>query len=416
MTEACRNVRIAVLNSHPIQYFAPLYSYINAAKAGLDVTALYLSDYSISGGRDEDFGREVEWDIDLLAGYGSVFLGGRGKHRAPKGFWSLFAPKIWTELRSGKYDALWLHGHNYASNLLGLLAAKSASMHVLMRGETHLGCSRSSLKSLIRRPLIGSLYSVCDGLLAIGTANTEFYKAMGVPNRKIFLTPYAVDNDRFIRASRLTTERRREVRAKLGISAEAPAILFAAKFTERKRPFVLIEAAAALRRATERQFDIVMVGSGELEVEMRALCARHGLKNAVFPGFINQAELPSIYGACDIFVLPSVEEPWGLAVNEAMCAKLAVVVSREVGCARDLVIDGVNGFAPRADDTHGFCQALKRLVEDDALRQRFGEASLAQIEHWGYRECLDGLRQALCSLMPARFCRPSTGLAAVQDA
>ena len=63
-----------MLNSHPIQYFAPLYAYLNTAP-DLEVTALYLSDVSIRGGKDSGFGRDVKWDVDLLAGYRSVFLG-----------------------------------------------------------------------------------------------------------------------------------------------------------------------------------------------------------------------------------------------------------------------------------------------------------------------------------------------------
>ena len=111
--------RIAVLNSHPIQYFAPLYAYLNAAP-DLDVTALYLSDFSIRGGKDAGFGRDVKWDLDLLAGYRSVFLGEAARTREPRGFWSLVAPQVWNELRSGRYDVLWLHGHNYAANLIAL--------------------------------------------------------------------------------------------------------------------------------------------------------------------------------------------------------------------------------------------------------------------------------------------------------
>src|SRR5262249_44642650 len=121
--------RIAVLNSHPIQYFAPLYAYLNAA-SDLEVTAFYLYDFSIRGGRDAGFGREIKWDVDLLAGYPSVFLGHAARTREPAGFWSLIAPKVWSELRSGRYDVLWLHGHNYAANLLALLAAKSRGMPV----------------------------------------------------------------------------------------------------------------------------------------------------------------------------------------------------------------------------------------------------------------------------------------------
>jgi hypothetical protein len=85
--------RIAILNSHPIQYFAPLYAYLNAAP-DLDITALYLSDISIRGGRDRGFGLDVKWDIDLLAGYRTVFLGKAAQSRIPGGFMSLVAPEV----------------------------------------------------------------------------------------------------------------------------------------------------------------------------------------------------------------------------------------------------------------------------------------------------------------------------------
>ncbi|HVT26794.1 MAG TPA: glycosyltransferase, partial [Lacipirellulaceae bacterium] len=194
-----RHTRIAVLNSHPIQYFAPLYAYLNAAP-DLDVTALYLSDLSLRGGRDAEFGLDVKWDVDLLSGYRARYLGQASK-REPGGFWSLVAPEVWGELRSGRYDVVWLHGHNYAANLIGLMAAKTAGLPVMMRGETHLGLPRYGIKSTLRRPLMGSLYRCCDRLLAIGSANAAFYQAMGVPRHKIFLVPYSVDNDRFIKSA-----------------------------------------------------------------------------------------------------------------------------------------------------------------------------------------------------------------------
>ena len=115
----------------------------------------------------------------------------------------------------------------------------------------------------------------------------------------------------------------------------------------------------------------------------------------MFTGFINQAELPMLYGALDIFVLPSEHEPWALAVNEAMCAGLPVVVSREVGCVPDLVRDGVNGYTPAAGDIEKLAHALRALIEDEALRRRQGHASLARIQKWGYEECLEGIRSAL---------------------
>jgi glycosyltransferase involved in cell wall biosynthesis len=389
--------RIAVLNSHPIQYFAPLYAYLNAAP-DLDVTALYLSDFSVRGGRDAGFGRDVRWDLDLLAGYRSLFLGQGARMREPKGFWSLVAPQVWSELRSGRYDVVWLHGHNYAANLIALVAAKTAGLPVMMRGETHLGLPRHGIKAKLRRPVMAALYRSCDRLLAIGSANAAFYRAMGVPDHKIFLVPYSVDNDRFIQSARLTGNQKLKVRKRYNMPAGRPAVLYAAKFTRRKRPGDLLEAARRLKFETGCPFTLVMAGSGELEAQLRAFCAEHALDNVVFTGFLNQSELPRLYAASDIFVLPSEHEPWGLAVNEAMCASLPIIVSREVGCVPDLVRDGVNGYTPAAGDIDALTASLQRLIEDEGLRRRHGQESLARILQWGYRQCLEGIRSALAGL------------------
>jgi glycosyltransferase involved in cell wall biosynthesis len=389
--------RIAVLNSHPIQYFAPLYAYLNTAP-DLEVTALYLSDFSIRGGRDVGFGQKVKWDLDLLAGYRSIFLGERAHVRVPQGFWSLIAPQVWKELRSGRYDVLWLHGHNYAANLLALLAAKTAGLIVMMRGETQLRLPRHGIKRGLRFPAMCTLYGLCDRLLAIGSANAAFYRAMGVPDRKIFLVPYCVDNDRFMKAASLSDEQRKEIRNRYKIPIDRPSVLYAAKLTPRKRPQDLLEGARRLKKESDRPFTLVMTGSGELEGALRKFCAEHALDHVVFTGFVNQSELPALYAASDVFVLPAEHEPWGLAVNEAMCACLPVVVSREVGCVPDLVQDGINGYTPAAGDIDGLVRALRRLIEDEALRRRQGRASLARISQWNYGNCLKGIRSALESL------------------
>jgi glycosyltransferase involved in cell wall biosynthesis len=386
-----------VLNSHPIQYFAPLYAYLNAAP-DLEVTALYLSDVSIRGGKDVEFGREVKWDVDLIAGYRSVFLGAAAQRRQPGGFWSLVAPQVWNELRSGRYDVLWLHGHNYAANLIALVAGTTAGVPVMMRCDTPLGLPCHGIKGVLRRPLLGTLYGWCDRFLAVGTENAAYYRAMGVPDHKIFLVPYAVDNDRFMQSTKLTDDQRSVVRKRYNIPVDRPALLYAAKFTRLKRPGDMLKVAQLLRSHTKRPFSVVMAGSGELEPELRNFSAHNRLENVVFTGFVNQAELPSLYGAADVFVLPSQDDHWGLAVNEAMCAGLPIVVSREVGCVPDLVRDGVNGFTPAAGDIGSLAQAIQRLVEDDDLRRRQGRASLARILEWSYLECLHGIRAALVGL------------------
>lgn len=388
-----RAYRLAVVNSHPIQYFAPLYAYLSREPA-LQVTALYCSDFSLRGAIDPGFNREVTWDVDLLTGYHSVFIGESAKRRTPAGFWSLVCPQIWDGIRSGRYDAIWLHGYNYAAYILALVAAKSKGLPVLMRSETHLGLSRTGWRSRIRDAVLSIAYRFVDGFLAIGSGNRAYYRALGVPDEKIFDVPYTVDNDRFIAAAVLAPAERAEVRRKYGLPLDRPVVLYASKFMRRKHPDDVIRAMAHLHDQAQAA-TLFMVGTGEMERELRDLANSLGMDNVVFGGFINQAELPKIYAASDIFVLPSENEPWGLIVNEVMCAGIPVVVSGEVGCVADLVKDGVNGYQTKAGDVESLAIALEKLLADDIQRRKMGVASLSIIRDWSYEQCRQGITEAL---------------------
>jgi glycosyltransferase involved in cell wall biosynthesis len=390
-----RKTRIVVVNTHPIQYFAPLYAYLNASP-DLEVTALYLSDFSLRGAEDQGFEQVVKWDIDLLTGYPHMFVGRNARKLEPRGFASMIVPEVWQAVRNGSYDALWLHGHGIAANLIAFAAAKSIGIPVFMRSETHAGLPRTKLKAAMRKLLMSTLYKQCDGFLAIGTANKNFYMTMGVPEEKISLVPYTVDNTRFIAKARLSDDERRATRRRYGISTDRPAVLYVSKFMRRKHPDHLVLAAQRLA-SDGLSFDLVLAGSGEMKSELEALIARGGPPNVVMPGFINQQEMPKLLGACDLFVLPSEDEPWGLIVNEAMCAGLPIIASHEVGCVPDLVQAGDNGLTFQAGDINGLAQALAPLIQSTSMRAKMGRSSLALISRWNYDQCREGLRHALAS-------------------
>jgi glycosyltransferase involved in cell wall biosynthesis len=391
-----KRLRIAFVNTHPIQYFAPLYAYLNQAD-DLAVSAIYLSDYSVRGATDRFFGRSVKWDIDLLSGYEARFVPGAARRAEPRGFFSMVAFQLWHQVREGGFDALVVHGHTPVAMLVAVVAAKWARMPVFARGETHLGLRRSALKLALRYSVMRTFYRLFDGLLAIGSANAEFYRAMGVPESRIFLMPYAVDNARFMQASRMTTAEHAELRASFGVRDNRPIVLFAGKFQRRKRPDDLLRAAARLTRDGV-VFHVLMVGSGEMEIELRELATELGMSNVHFSGFVNQTALPRIYAACDVFVLPSENESWGLAVNEAMCVALPIVASAEIGCVPDLVQNGVNGRTFEAGDVAALADALRPLLDDAGMRRRMGQASRDIIARWSYGECRGGLRGALASI------------------
>jgi glycosyltransferase involved in cell wall biosynthesis len=391
-----RKSHVAFVNTHPIQYFGPLYANLNASD-DIAITALYLSDYSVRGALDRSFGQVVKWNIDLLSGYDARFVSGASRRDERLGFWSVTAPAIWNEVCRGKFDAIVVHGHTPAAMLLAVAAAKWARTPVFMRAETHLGLRRSGLKRATRRIALSNLYRQLSGVLAIGSANAAFYRAMGVPESKIFSMPYTVDNERFMRASRLSTADRLARREALGVHDDRPVVLYAAKLQRRKRPDDLIRAAARLSK-DGMTFHLAIVGSGEMQSELSNLVAHLALKNVQFCGFVNQRALPTLYGAADIFVLPSEDEPWGLTVNEAMCAGLPIIASNSIGCVPDLVRDGENGRVFPAGDVASLADAILDLVLHSTIREAMGKASIKIISQWSYAECHRGLRAALASV------------------
>lgn len=390
--------RIGFINSHPIQYFVPLYRRINQS-ADLEAVPIYLTNHSIRGDFDPGFKQKLTWDIDLLGGTDPIFVAGAEQRKLAPGPLRMLAPGVIDAVAHAGLDALVIHGHNFGANHLATITAKLRGIPVLSRGETHLDLPFSERRLALRRALMPRYYAWLDGFLAIGARNREFYRAMGVPDARIFDFPYTVDNERMIAAAKLKPAERRALRAELGLRDGVPAIIYASKFMPRKHPDQVLEAGRRLREEG-LDCDLLMVGSGEMERELRAQAAEMPGAPPVFTGFINQTQLPRLFAASDIFVLPSEAEPWGLIINEAMCAGLPIVASREIGAVADLVVAGDNGAVFDAGDADGLTAALQPLVADRSTAQAMGKRSLERIAGWNYDRCVAGLRAAVGALAP----------------
>lgn len=389
--------RLAVLNSHPIQYFAPLYRRL-AQEQEVDIVVYYCHRQGSETYVDHGFGVAVQWDTPLLEGYCHEFLSNWRPSQHVGGFFSLVNPALIGKLAKSRPHALLVHGHAYFTYILGILAANLLGIPVFMRCETHLLLNRTAVKQSLRQPLMTLLYRrLCARCLAIGSRNRQFYASFGVPAQRIFDVPYVVDNDFFLSRASACRPQREAIRRAIGVNEDVPIILFASKLTPRKRPLDLLLAYHRLRQHS-RQAALVFVGSGELEGALRSFVAERQTPDVHFLGFRNQSELPCLYAAADLFVLSSENEPWGLILNEVMCAGLPVVASDEIGAAPDLVHDGDNGFTFPAGDVDSLAERLATLIGDTALRDEMGRRSSEIISAWNLDRCAKGVLAALRSL------------------
>lgn len=396
-----RTVRIAYFVSHPIQYQVPLLRRI-AQEPDIEMTTFFSSDLSVRGYKDEGFGVEVKWDIPLLGGYRYEFLP-RFRKDDSLGFAKPINRGIVKRLYHGRFDLAWVFGYHRLVCLQAIGAANLLRIPVLLQSDSNLfSPERPKWKLAVKASLAEFLKPMIDGVLAVGEANADYWHHYFGGDVPLFRYPYAVDNQFFRDNVLRAATRRDELRRELDLEAGRPVVLFAAKFLEWKRPADLIEAFIRLSFAPEagKNAYLLMVGDGADRPNMERRVRESGLSNIRFLGFKNQTELPRYFDLCDIFVLPSHGEPWGLVVNEVMNAGRPVIVSDRVGCLADLVRDGFNGFVYPSKDVAALANCLRCLIDNPRLRTSMGENSLRIIHQHSFEQDVAGLRQALAHVLP----------------
>ncbi len=398
-----RRLRLAYLVTHPIQYQAPLLRRV-AAEPDIDFTAFFGSDFSARAFTAGEFGRTIQWDVPLLEGYRhevlpQLFPAPEGT-QPPLDLWRPVNYGLARRLKS--FDALWVHGYARAFHWAAIAAARRRGIKVLLRDEaTPISASRGLLKTAAKRVFFAGLARGVDAFLPIGRLNRQYYLDNGVKAAQLFDMPYAVDNAHFRKGAEAASALREQTRAELRLEPGHPVILFAAKLIERKRPDLLLEAFARIHDepALRRPY-LIFVGDGPIRASLEAKAATFAPNAVRFLGFQPQAELPRWYDLCDVFVLPSQQESWGLVINEVMCAGRAVVASDQVGAAADLVRPGENGALFKVNETADLARALREVLNDKQRLTAMGRRSLDLIEGWSFSEDIAGLRQALSATCP----------------
>ena len=294
--------RLLVVTSHPIQYQAPFFRKI--AKSGeIDLTVLFCSNWGLNTYYDKDFKKEVKWDIPLLEGYTYKFLKNRSIIPNPSKFWGLINFEILDYLDRNKYDAIWVHGWNSFTNWLVFMSTNLKHLPIMLRCETNLLNPIQPVKATLKKAILENLFKRISSFLPIGRYNTEFYRAHGVPDEKIFLVPYAVDNEFFFLKEKESFSKKDFIKQVYNIPSNMPVILFSGKLTSVKCPMDLLKAFEIVTK--ELQVALVYVGDGPLLPKLQTYVKKNHLKNVFFLGFKNQTELPEIYALADVLVLPS---------------------------------------------------------------------------------------------------------------
>lgn len=392
--------RLAYFVSHPIQYQVPLLRWLSS-RSDLALKVFFYSDFSLQAYQDLEFGQVVKWDIPLTEGYDYHVLKCWGSQEWNSFLKQPIALNIKQQLKLGRFDAIWVHGWKDFCSWQAIVAANQLGIPVLIRGDSNgLREPSSLLKQSAKALFLNGLFSKISGFLYVGTLNRRFYQHYGVKEERLFPMPYAVDNDYFQYHANQAKSNVEELRRSLNLSPGRLIILYAAKLIEKKRPQDLLAAYRLLSvdGVQEPEPYLLFVGDGILRSQLEAEAKVTGWPSIRFLGFRNQSELPALYNLCDVFVLPSSFEPWGLVVNEVMNAAKSVIVSDQVGAAVDLIQQGENGYIFPVGSITELAQRLRQTLSNIDNTLRMGERSLAQIKIWSFTEDYIGLMSAINAL------------------
>jgi len=381
--------------SHPIQYFSPMLKVLSE-KVKLNV--YYYSDISIKGGKDAGFGQNVKWDVPLLEGYNSFFLNNWRKKQAMNNrMFNAFNPGVIKVLLKSNDKIVVINGWSYFTDWIILLPSPFLGKKIWLRCENPLNQEllRSGkvklIKQLILKHFLFKLF--IDKFLYIGSENKKFFEYYGVKEKsRLIFTPYSVDNDSLQKKYIELQPKREIIENKLGIQSNKKNILFTGKYISKKRPLDLLKA---FKNLPQNNYNLIMVGEGELRKDMEIFILNNNLSNVYLTGFINQSEIWEYYAVSDVFVMCSgIGETWGLSVNEAMNFNLPVIVSSTCGSSFDLIVPGKNGFIFDEGDTSELSICILKATENKEITKSMGQQSAAIIKNYSISVVTDNILQA----------------------
>jgi glycosyltransferase involved in cell wall biosynthesis len=344
--------RVIYRNNIPSPYFVERCNRI-AERANLDFAAWF----------DEERQPDRSWDVrEDSWRFPHRYLGpGRA---------ALFVNPV-REVRRARPD-VYVSLYENPSFLAGIAAARlggaRVAIHVMKIFDTWRPPRRS--KELAKR----LLFPKVDAIHVPGPDAAAYARQYGARESQfaMFAEPVNVEHFRLgaARAPSVASERNR-----LGLSGCV--FLHVGRLWSGKGLGYLFDAYETLRLAGV-DASLLLVGDGVDEARYRARAA--GLPNVVFSGFVQEPELPYWYSLADVLVFPTLGDPYGHVVQEAMAASLPVIASESAGDIRERLIDGVTGYIVPPADSASLHERMALLAADANLRNSMGQRGFERIQ------------------------------------
>ncbi len=298
-----------------------------------------------------------------------------------------------------QYDLVHVHGLG-DELMVVLVASRVTGKPVCVKPSTAgPGTKLDRIAELAERlPPSQRVWRRISAWLAISEQTRRDILRLGVDPRRVHFIPNGVDTDLW---SAPAADERRRMRTEFGLSDADRVFCTASQLTPRKKVDVLIRSFLAI--AAERpNLHLWVIGKGDQYAELQRLALSHPAGNRVWlPGRLRPPEVLARFQTADAFALLSTYEGLPNALLEAMSCGIPAVVTGVSGM-EDVVEPGVSGLQVPIDDVEATSAALRRLAEDDPMRQALGVAAARKMrESYGMTDIRGRVARLYRDLLPA---------------
>lgn len=366
--------KLVIIHPSPYPVKLPMFDIVCAETDGI---ILFSSKYSID---------HPEWDIDQILGQF------RFRYKLIQGF------------RIGRIDIrpfvfFYLMYYNpevvvttefNLQTVFALIYAKLFHRKILIQSNATSFTGATFPK---RRRFREWLVRNCDGFIANSSETKKYLCDLGAEPDKVFVSIQTIDVLKWKRSAEIWRDSRDELKNNLGLKDKV--ILYVGILEQRKGVNFLLEA---YRDAFEKlkNTSILIVGGGSEEFRLKEYCRQNGLiDNVVFAGYKQPDELPKYYALSDLFIFPTLWDPFGLVVIEALASGLPVICSSYAGAAEDLIREGSNGYILEPRDIEKMSLLLYTVLTDEKLLEKLKSGALESIRDFSIEKSADNFLYAV---------------------
>ena len=245
-----------------------------------------------------------------------------------------------------------------------------------------------------RRALAGILLGRARAVIGMGRQAREVLSAWGVAGERIFDAPNAHDHEAFVKALASAEPAARGHYLHAALQARAHVALVVGRLVASKGILQLLDAWDRLPPDLRSDWTLLVLGSGPLEGVVKRASDTHPPGEIAHLPAVQPREVIDFYKGADLLLFPSLSDPWGLVVSEAMACGLPVLCSTRAGCAEDLIRAGENGWLVDPLDEDAFSSALLEALSS-GQRQLLGDSARETAQHFTPEAMAQGMRRAL---------------------